>query len=68
MQTTPFAKNGLARLEADVVYSEHICSGKMLLLLSHWSRRSGTEASFVTSLSLSMSVRIMLTSALFVLA
>ena len=41
-------KNGLARLEAEVVYSEHICSGKMLLLLSHWSRSRGAEASFVT--------------------
>ena len=49
MQGTPFAKNGLARLEAEVVYSKHICSGKMLLLLSYWSCSSGTEASFETA-------------------
>ena len=29
-QATPFAKSGFARLEAEVVYSEHICSGQML--------------------------------------
>ena len=49
MQATPF-KSGLARLEAEVVYSEHNCSGKMLLLLSLWrrSRSRGAEASLVT--------------------
>ena len=31
-QPTPFVKSGLATLEAGVVCSEHICSGKMFLL------------------------------------
>ena len=31
-QAIPFVKSGLARLEAEVVYSEHIYSGMMLLL------------------------------------
>ena len=47
-QAAPFVKSGLARLEAEVVYSEHICSGKMLLLLSHWIHGIGAEASLVT--------------------
>ena len=48
MQVIPFVKSGLARLEAEVVYSEHICSGMMLLPLSHWTH-SRTDASIVTT-------------------
>ena len=48
MQAKPFVKSGLARLEAEVVYSEHICSGMMLLLLNHWTH-STAEASLVTT-------------------
>ena len=33
LQVTPFAKSELVRLEAEVMYSEHICSGKRC---SHW--------------------------------
>ena len=36
-QAIHFAKSGLARLEAEVLYSEHVCSSKMLLLLSQWT-------------------------------
>ena len=48
MQAIPFLKSGLAILEAEVVYSEHICSGMILLLLSHWTH-SRAEASLVTT-------------------
>ena len=45
----PLQKSRLARLEAEVMYSEHICSSKTLLLLSHWTCRRGAEASLVTA-------------------
>ena len=40
MKVIPFAKKGIARLEDEVVYSEHICSGKMLYYepLDLWQR------------------------------
>ena len=34
--------------ETEVVNSEHVCSGKMLLLLSHCTHGRGAEARLVT--------------------